>query len=61
MPPDLLLLVLRGSGGVEDEAFVFEEVAKPARTEVDVEEATVDLFEPDEVPASNKIQPSYSL
>jgi hypothetical protein len=34
-------------GGVCDEAFVFDEVAKPVRAEVDVEEASVNLLETD--------------
>jgi hypothetical protein len=49
LPPDLLLPVLRGVGGIEDEAFVFEEVAKPDGTEINVEKAPVNLFQPDVV------------
>ena len=35
--------------GVEDEAFVFDKATKPDGTEVDVEEAVVNLFESDVV------------
>jgi hypothetical protein len=38
-----------GIGGVGDEALLFKEVAEPYRTEVDVEEAVVNLFESDVV------------
>jgi len=34
-------------GGVDDEAFAFKKVAQPNRTEVDVEEALVNLFKSD--------------
>ena len=38
-----------GIGRVDDEAFLFEEVSEPDRTEVDVEEAEVNLLEADVV------------
>lgn len=34
-------------GGVDDEAFLFDETAQPDRTEVDVEESLVNLLEAD--------------
>ena len=37
-------------GGVDDEAFLFDETAQPDRTEVDVEEAVVNLFKADVLP-----------